>query len=145
MARLEHPEPTPAEAAGEICSALNDPAVAAGFAAGQPPAHPGLASVIFSGAPNRVARLLRVLIDDETHGPAGPLCIDLTIEATLQPGLGWVVSRADVETVRVADAAVAVGDPNLAGRLNPQSLAAVPLETALARVAELLAKTSDST
>ena len=140
MTQGEHPEPSAAAAA--ICTALNEPANAVGFAAGQPSAQAGLASVIFCSAPDTLASSLRVLIDDDTHGPDGPLCIDLTIEATLQPGRGWVVQRADVETVLVADAALAMGDPDLAARLTPESLAAVSLDTALSRVAELLARAS---
>jgi len=143
MTRGEHSEA--AAAAAEICAALNGPAVAAGFALGQPHSQAGVASVIFCSAPDSVATSLRVLINDDAHGPDGPLCIDLTIEATLQPGFGWVMGRADIETVLAADAALALGDPNLAARLTPQSLAAVSLDTALSRVAELLAKAGGST
>ena len=141
MTQGEHPE-SAAAAAAAICAALDEPAVAAGFAPGQAHWQAGMASAIFCSAPDILASSLRVLIDDETHGSNGPLCIDLTIEATLQPGRGWVVQRADVETVLAADAALAMGDPNLAARLTPELLAAVSLETALSRVAELLARAS---
>ncbi len=84
-----------------ICTALDGPAVAAGFAAGQPWAGEGAASVIFCSDPATLAGSLRVLVDDETHGPGGPQCIDLTVAAALAP-VGWTVTRADLEGHEVA-------------------------------------------
>jgi len=137
MTRGEHPDSQ--AVAATICAALKEPAVAAGFAPGQPHAEAGRASVIFCSAPDTVARSLRGLIDDDTHGPEGPHCIDLTIEAGLQAGGGWALARADVESESLVDAALALGRPDLVALLAGESLSAVSLETALSRVAELLA------
>ena len=91
---VEHSEP--AVVAVQVCAALDSNAVAAGFAAGQRWVGEGAVSVIFCANPATLAPALRARIDDETHGPGGPLCIDLTIEAA-DTSDGWVVTRADLE------------------------------------------------
>lgn len=102
MTESEHPAADATAAA--ICSALDAPAIAAGFAAGQASSWSGAASVIFCADPAALSPSLREQIDDETHGPDGPRCLDLTVEAEQGADGGWQLTRADFEAEPIADA-----------------------------------------
>ena len=108
MTVVHHPD---ADAiAATICDALDDVAVAAGFARGQRNSERDRASVIFCADPATLAPRLRARIDDDTHGPDGPRCIDLTVEARRSPQNAWVVTRADFEGEEVPLSTVALDD-----------------------------------
>lgn len=92
---VDHPEAD--SIAATVCDVLDSVAVAAGFARGQRHSERDRASVIFCADPVTLAPRLRVLIDDASHGPDGPRCIDLTVEVRRSSQHGWVVTRADLE------------------------------------------------
>lgn len=95
MTVVNHPE---ADAiADTICAVLDAVAVAAGFARGQRYSERDMASVIFCSDPATLAPLLRARIDDDTHGPDGSHCIDLTVEAHRSPQHAWALTRADLD------------------------------------------------
>jgi hypothetical protein len=95
MTVVDHPEAD--SIAATVCDVLDTVAVAAGFARGQRHSERDRASVIFCADPATLAPRLRARIDDSTHGPDGPRCIDLTVEARRSSHDGWVVTRADLE------------------------------------------------
>lgn len=124
MTVVHHPDADAIAAA--ICEALDDVSVAAGFARGQRYSERDMASVIFCADPAMLTPRLRARIDDDTHGPDGPHCIDLTVQARRSPERAWAVTRADLEgeEVPLSNDALADALGAIAGWLDSQTTSA---------------------
>lgn len=127
--------------AAVITEALNGVVTSVGFTPGQ--VYVGReVEVLFCAAGDDFRRSLPALWDGiERHvsfGPEGALCIDLTVGAEGTASGQWLVTRAVIEGVPLAELAHDSGVGAPVEALEASALSSVPLDHALASVARFL-------